>query len=86
MEISVLRSDKNEIEFSISDVTFAEILRVYLNKDPSVKFVAWKKEHSTRDPVMLVKSDKDVKKVIESASNAVISDLDQFEVDFKKLK
>ncbi|MBL7059261.1 DNA-directed RNA polymerase subunit L, partial [Candidatus Pacearchaeota archaeon] len=50
MEIKVLKSSKEEIELEIENLTIAEILRVYLNKDSNVSFVAWKRKHPTENP------------------------------------
>ncbi|MCR4327048.1 MAG: hypothetical protein NUV46_00520 [Nanoarchaeota archaeon] len=87
MEMNVLRKEKNEIEIEFDNLTFPEILRVYLNKDPAVTFAAWKKEHSTKNPVILVKTKgKDAKLAIESAVKAITKDLDKVEEDFKKIK
>jgi len=55
MEINVLNSSKDEIEVELEDSTIAEILRVYLNKDSSVSFAAWRRDHPTKNPVLLVK-------------------------------
>lgn len=87
MEVKVLRKEKNEIEVEFDDLTFPEILRVYLNKDPSVTFAAWRKEHSTRNPVILVKTKrKDPKIVIDEAVAKITKDLEKVEEDFKKIK
>ena len=87
MEIKILRKEKNEIEFEIENLTVAEILRVYLNKDPAVSFAAWKREHATMNPILLVKtSGKDAKSVISNAVKAVMGDLSSLLGDFKKAK
>jgi len=87
MEVKLLKKGKNEIEVEFENLTFPEILRVYLNKDSSVTFAAWRKEHSTRNPALLVKTKgKDAKSAIESAVNAIIKDLDKIESDLKGLK
>jgi DNA-directed RNA polymerase subunit L len=87
MEIKILTKEKNEVVFEISSLTLAEILRTYLNKDSSVEFVAWKREHFTKSPVMRVKtSGKDATKAVDDAVKAISSDLDKIETDFKKLK
>ncbi len=87
MEIKVLKSSKEEIEFQIESLTLAELLRVYLNRDSSVSFAAWKREHITEKPIMLVKTKgKAVKKAIADAVSAVTKDLDKVEEDFKKMK
>ena len=87
MEIKVLRKEKNEVEFEIKNLTLAEILRIYLNKDSSVEFAAWRREQVTENAVMKVKtSGKDVSKAVDDAVKAVTSDLDSLEKDFKALR
>ena len=87
MEINVLKSSKDEIEVKLGSLTIAEILRVYLNKDSSVTFAAWKREHPTEKPILLVKTKgKTAKKAINDAVNSITKDLDNLEGDFKKLK
>ena len=87
MEIQVLKSSKEEIEAEIENLTIAEILRVYLNKDSSVTFAAWKREHPTKKPILLVKTKgKTAKKAIDDAVSAITKDLDKLESDFKKMK
>ncbi len=87
MEVKVLRKEKNEIEIEFDDLTFPEILRVYLNKDSAVTFAAWKKEHSTLNPVLLVKTKgKEAKAAVDKAIQEITKDLEKVEEDFKKLK
>ncbi len=87
MEINVLESSKDEIKLELGSVTIVEILRVYLNKDSSVTFSAWKREHPTEKPMLLVKTKgKTAKKAISDAVNSITKDLDKLESDFKKLK
>jgi DNA-directed RNA polymerase subunit L len=87
MEIKILNDSKDEIEFEIESLTLAEILRVYLNKDDKVIFAAWKREHPSKSPVMLVKAKgKTAKKAINDAVASIEKDLDKVEVDFKKMK
>ncbi len=87
MEINILKSNKDEIELEIENLTIAEILRVYLNKDEGVTFTAWRREHPTKKPVLLVKTKgKTAKKAIDDAVSAITKDLDKLEVDFKKMK
>ena len=82
-----MKKEKNEIEVEFDNLTFPEILRVYLNKDPSVTFVAWKKEHSTRNPVLLVKTKgKDAKSAIDKAVETITKELEKVESEFKALK
>jgi DNA-directed RNA polymerase subunit L len=87
MEINVLKNEKDELEVELDSLTIAEILRVYLNKDSDVTFAAWKREHPTKKPVLLVKTKgKTAKKAVDEAVSAITKDLDSLEADFKKLK
>lgn len=87
MEIKILKNSKDEIEVETDNLTIVEILRVYLNKDSSVTFAAWKREHPTKKPALLVKTKgKAAKKAIDDAVSAIEKDLEKIEVDFKKLK
>ena len=87
MEINILKSSKEEIELELENSTLAEILRVYLNKDEGVGFAAWKREHYTKKPVLVVKTKgKTAKKAINDAVDGITKDLDKLEEDFKKLK
>jgi len=86
MEIKILKSEKDAVEFEIDSITLAEILRVYLNKDSSVTFAAWKREHPTRNPIMSVKTKgKAATKAIDDAVSAITKDLDKIEKDFEKI-
>ena len=87
MEINILREEKDELEVEIESLTLVEILRVYLNKDNSVHFAAWKRDHPTKKPILLVKTKgKTAKKAVNDAVSAITKDLDNLETDFKKLK
>ncbi len=87
MEIKVLNDSKDEIEVEIEELTLVEILRVYLNKDSSVTFAAWKREHPTKSPVLKVKTKgKAAKKAVNDAVSAIVKDLDKVEKDFEKMK
>jgi len=87
MEIKVLKSLKDELEFEINNLTLAEILRVYLNKDSNVSLAVWKRKHPTENPVILLKTKgKSAKKALDDAIKSITKDLDKFLDDFKKLK
>jgi DNA-directed RNA polymerase subunit L len=87
MEIKVLENSKNETKVELENVTLAEILRVYLNKDSAVSLAVWRRGHLTENPVLVVKTKgKTAKKAIADAANSVIKDLNSIESDFKKLK
>jgi DNA-directed RNA polymerase subunit L len=87
MEIEILKSSKEEVEVEINSLTIAEILRVYLNKDSNVTFAAWKREHPTKNPVLLVQTKgKTAKKALNDAINSITKELDRIESDFSKMK
>jgi DNA-directed RNA polymerase subunit L len=87
MEITILKNSKNEIEIEFDNLTLAELLRVYLNRDSSVTFAAWKREHPTEKPKLLVKTEgKTVKKAISDAVDSATKELDKIESDFKKMR
>jgi len=87
MEIKILNESKEEIKLELESITLTEILKVYLNKDSAVTFVAWKRNHPTEKPVIVVKTKgKTVKKAINDAIGAITKDLDKIQADFKKLK
>ena len=39
--MKIIKDEKNAIEVELENITLAEILRVYLNKDSGVSFAAW---------------------------------------------
>jgi len=87
MEVKILMSEKEEIELELENLTMAEILRVYLNKDEGVTFAAWRRLHPTDRPVLKVKTKgKTAKKAINDAISVITKDLDKTLEDFKKLK
>lgn len=87
MKVNVLKATKDEIEIELENLTIAEILRVYLNKDSSVTFAAWKREHPTKSPILSVKTKgKTPKKAVADAVSLITKDLEKIETDFKKLK
>src|SRR3989339_538478 len=87
LENKVLNESKEEIKLELESITLTEILKVYLNKDSAVTFVAWKRNHPTEKPVIVVKTKgKTAKKAINDAIGAITKDLDKIQADFKKLK
>jgi len=87
MEIKVLIKDKEKMEVEVGNLTIAEILRVYLNKDEAVTFAAWKREHPTKNPILKIETKgKTPQKAISDAVKTIEKDLDKALSDFKKLK
>lgn len=87
MEITILKNSKEELEIQLENLTIAELLRVYLNKDSTVSFAAWKREHPFEKPILNLKTKgKIAKKAVSDAVAAIIKDLDKIEKDFRGMK
>ena len=87
MEIKILKDEKNELEVQMDNQTVAEVVRVYLNEDDSVKLGVWKREHYSRPLVLKVITEgKTAKKALSDAIAKVRKDLDKYSDEFKKAK
>jgi len=87
MEIRILKDEKDDFDVELENVTLAEVLKVYLNQDPSVEFAAWKRIHPTENPILSLKTKgKTAKKAVNDAIAQITKDLDKTLGDFKKLK
>lgn len=74
MNIEILKQDKNSVELKIDNLTVAEILRVYLNKE-GIEFAAWRREHPSKPVVFRIESSgKTVKKAVSDAVEAIKKD------------
>jgi DNA-directed RNA polymerase subunit L len=82
MEVEVVNNDKGELEIKTDNLTVAEILRVYLN-NAGVDFAAWKREHPDK-PIIFKIKDKNTKKAVGDAVNAIKKDLDGIVKGLKK--
>ncbi len=85
MELKILRDEKNELKIFIDNLTVAELIRVYLNQDDSVKLGAWRKEHYSK-PILLriVTEGKTAKKALQDAIAKARKDLEKYSDEFKK--
>ncbi|MBS3085662.1 hypothetical protein J4225_03175 [Candidatus Pacearchaeota archaeon] len=87
MDVNVIKSSKDEVEIELGNLTIAELLRVYLNKDSDVNFAVWKRDHPTQKPVLKIKTKgKSIKKAVEDAIKAIEKDLNKLEADAKNAK
>lgn len=87
MELKILKNSKEELEFQVENLTLAELLRVYLNKDDSVTFAAWKREHPSEKPIIAVRTKgKTAKKAVHDAVTLAVKELEKTEDEFKKMK
>lgn len=87
MEVKYIVDEKNEAEIEISSLTIAEVLRAYLAKDEDIIFVAWKRAHLTKNPVLKVKTKgKTVRKAIEDAASQIEKEAEKLVDGLKKSK
>ena len=84
MEIKVLKDEKNELDLELDNLTLAELLRVYLNKE-GADLAAWKRDHPTKNPVLHIEADNP-RKLVKKAIDSIEKDLEKASEDFKKLK
>ena len=86
VDVKVAKDEKNEIEIELNSLTIAEILRVYLNKDDSVEFAAWRREHPTKPIILRVETKgKSPRKAIEDAVEKIQKESDKLASEVKKL-
>lgn len=67
MKVNFLVSEKDKLEVELDNLTVAELLRDMLWKDESVTLAAWKREHPSKNPILVLHTKgKDAKKVLLS--------------------
>lgn len=87
MKINYIKDEKNEADIELDNMTIVEVLRAYLSEDDNVSFVAWKREHPTKNPVLKVKtSGKTVRKAVSDAVARIEKDADKLVEEVKKSK
>ena len=84
MQIEIVQQDKNNLELKIDNLTVAEILRVYLNKQ-GIEFAAWRREHPTKPIIFKIQSkDKTVKKEVVDAIISIKKELNKITAGITK--
>ena len=87
MEIEIIKDEKNELEVQLDNQTVAELIRVYLNQDDTVKLGAWKREHYSKPVILkIVTEGKLAKKAFHDAIAKAQKDLKKYGDEFKKAK
>ncbi|MFA5060816.1 MAG: RpoL/Rpb11 RNA polymerase subunit family protein [Candidatus Pacearchaeota archaeon] len=84
MEVKIIKDEKNELDIELDNLTVAELLRVYLNKN-DVKMVAWKRDHPTKNPVLHIEADNP-KKALKNSIAQIEKEIESALKEFKKLK
>ncbi len=80
MSVQILKDEGNELEIELTDMTIAEVLRIYLHKDESVEFAAWRRDYPTKPMILRVETKKG-----KSAKKAVQDAIEQIEKESEKL-
>lgn len=87
MIVKVLKDEKNHLEVEIANVTVAELVRNVLWEDSAVTAAAWRREHPTKNPVLVVKTDgKAAKKALTDALERVTKLNEKVLAEVKKMK
>ncbi len=74
MNVEVIKNEKNSAEIRVDNLTIAEILRIYLNRN-GVQFAAWRREHPSKPLVFKIESSgKIVKKEVSEAVEMIKKD------------
>ena len=55
-QIKQISAYVTQLEIEIDNLTIAETLRSFLWEDENVSTAAWKKEHPTKNPVLLIQT------------------------------
>jgi DNA-directed RNA polymerase subunit L len=87
MKVEYLKDEKNEADIEMDNPTIIELLRVYLAKDENVSFVAWKREHPSKNPILKIKTDgKTARKAVKDAIERIEKDSEKLQAEIKKAK
>ena len=85
MEIKVLKDEKEYLEVDINSLTMAELLRNDLWEDSSVQIAAWKRDHPSKNPILIIKTKgKSAKKVLQECIERLSKVNDKVVDEFKK--
>ena len=74
MNTEVVKQEKNSAELKVDNLTVAEILRVYLNRN-GAEFAVWRREHPSKPLLFKIESSgKSVKKEVGEAVEMIKKD------------
>lgn len=84
MNIEIIKQEKNSVELTIDNLTVAEVLRAYLNKE-GIEFAAWRREHPSKPLLFKIESSgKTVNKAVSEAVGSIKKDCDSVLKALKK--
>jgi DNA-directed RNA polymerase subunit L len=85
MEAKIVKDEKENLIIEMDNQTVAELLRIYLNKEDSVEFAAWKREHPDKPVIFEIKTKgKSARKALEDAADAIEKESEKYVEEFKK--
>lgn len=84
MEIKILNDEKDSLDVELSNLTIAELLRVYLNEN-GAKLAVWKRDHPSKNPVLHIEG-SNPKKILKDTISNLENEIDSLVDEFKKLK
>ena len=85
MEVKVLKNEKEYLELEINNLTIAELIRNELWQDDAVEIAAWKREHPSKQPVLILKTKgKTAKKVLSDCVERISRMNEKILEEFKK--
>ena len=85
MEIKVLKKEKNYLEIELDNLTVAELLRNELWQDKATELAAWKRDHPSKNPRLILRtSGKEAKKVLLDTLDAIEKSNAHMLAEFKK--
>ena len=85
MEIKIIKKEKNYLDIEIDNLTVAEILRDMLWQDKATELAAWKREHPSKHPHLILRtSGKEAKKVLLETIEKVQKLNEDMLAEFKK--
>ena len=86
MELKIIKNEKDHLEIELNNLTVAELLRNELWEDSSVEIAAWKREHPSKNPVLILKTKgKTAKKALSECIERVSKASEKLSEEFKKL-
>jgi DNA-directed RNA polymerase subunit L len=85
MITKVIKNEKNFLEVELDNLTVAELLRNMLWEDDSIIVASWKREHPTKNPVLIIKTEgKTAKKALQDCIDRILKMTGKVREDFKK--
>ncbi|MFH1823217.1 MAG: RpoL/Rpb11 RNA polymerase subunit family protein [archaeon] len=56
MELKIITNEKNKLEIEMDNLTMAELLRNELWNDKATELAAWRRDHPSKDPILVLQT------------------------------